>query len=142
MTEDCEPVPVYEITADARRPPWVSRAFIRYVTLQHQVPRASVLPMLVVALITLGLHACLLGSVILESRTAHHRLDREGAGATAMAGAYEPVMTLILVSTSEGEADSSEPPSSHGLTDKDLALRVISPDPRAAYGAAPLRWTG
>jgi hypothetical protein len=117
------------------RAPWVSRSFLRLLEQRRRVPPRRMGALVITALIAVTIHALLLGSVIWGGgqELRFRKPDRQGAGASAIVSAAEPVMTLILIADEHPKGNQpDETLSSRGLTRADLAVTIASPDPLPA----------
>lgn len=137
--DDCATVPVYEITADSLRPPWVSRAFLKYTRAQRLVPRYRILPMLCAAAATALMHALLIAGALRyqSARSAIIPEENSGAGSIAIVSDQVPVMTLILIDEpqpmqQEADIPASELLASRGFAPDDL-IKLLSPDGEPAF---------
>jgi hypothetical protein len=91
---------------------------------------------------TVLLHALVMLPLFLDlSRPAHSTPDRSGAGASAVAAAQEPVMTVVFINEpSLAERTTAPVPlelASRGLAPRNLPVVVFSPDPSPPAEIAP-----
>jgi hypothetical protein len=135
MTADSMSTPVYEITADSMRRPWVSHSFLRYIHAQRLIPRRRVLPILGGGLLALLAHAMLIATALIydPSSSLAHSPGPSGPGSIDMVSDQEPVMTLILIDEPQPiqkaeEPTTAEPLASRGFTSADLLIKLLSPD--------------
>jgi hypothetical protein len=84
-----------------------------------------------VAFVVLALHASLIGPLLLGLGSPRATPSHRGSGATVQSDALGEVMTLVLLDSSESATATAEISTlqSHGLTERDLAIRVTGKDP-------------
>jgi hypothetical protein len=138
MTEQSSStVPIYEITPESIRAPWLSRSLRQLLEQRGKLPRRNLLPAAGAASVAVLIHSLLLGSIVYGASASSHarRSDERGIGSQAIVSSAEPVMTLILLSdnaVTEVPNPADEVIASRGLTKKDLSIVIASPNPLPA----------
>lgn len=143
MDDELRGVEVYEIPSDALRRPWVSRSFVALLNTLRKAPKQRISSIVGPALLSAGVHALLISSVIFGGGQvpAARSTEHSGPGSSSILAAEEPVMTLILIN--EPSAVRQEPTEiplgSRGFASLDLPITLISPDANPAFTADETR---
>jgi hypothetical protein len=132
MEDDSGDIAVYEVPADALRPVWISRAWLRFFEAQRRRPPRRIAPAVLCGVVSIVLHAVLIGTAVRGAGRAHtvRPPDAQGPGSSAIVSSQEPVMTLILINepaaTTQHES-ASEPLASLGFAPIET-VTLLSPD--------------